>query len=63
MGIRETMNENRSVTIGAAIGVTVLAILWIVLYSMSEQHGPDVPATLPAGAAADPRAAQHGSGY
>ena len=34
MGIRETLNENRSVTVGAAIGVTVLAVLWIIYYSL-----------------------------
>ena len=34
MGIREMMNENRSVTTGAAIGITILAVLWIVFYTL-----------------------------
>jgi hypothetical protein len=34
VGIRETLNENRSVTVGAAIGVTVIAVLWILYYSL-----------------------------
>ena len=46
MGIRETLNENRSVTVGAAIGVTVLAVLWILYYSLgggSPNTGPTSP--------------------
>jgi hypothetical protein len=33
LGIRETLNENRSVTVGAAVGLTLLAVLWIAWYS------------------------------
>jgi hypothetical protein len=34
VGIRETLNENRSITVGAMIGIIVLAIIWILWYSM-----------------------------
>lgn len=52
MGIRETLNENRSVTVGAAIGVTVIAVLWIIYYSIGGGNpGPGtepLPSTPPA---------------
>jgi len=35
VGIRETLNDNRSVTVGATIGITVLAVLWIVWYCVT----------------------------
>ena len=43
MGIRETLNDNRSVTIGATIGITVLALLWIVWYSVTGGEIHTVP--------------------
>lgn len=50
MGIRETLNENRSVTVGAAIGMTVLAVLWIIYYSLGGGNpgsGSDLPPSAP----------------
>jgi hypothetical protein len=50
VGIRETLNENRSVTVGAAIGMTVLAVLWIIYYSLSglaSSPGPSSPPSAP----------------
>jgi hypothetical protein len=47
LGLRQTLNENRSVTVGAAVGITVLAVLWIVWFSMT---GGDIPASPPANA-------------
>ena len=47
MGIRETMNENRSVTIGATIGITVLAVLWITWYSITGGEMHSVPDATP----------------
>jgi hypothetical protein len=50
VGIRETLNENRSVTVGAAIGMTVLAVLWIIYYSLGGGNpgpGSDSPPTAP----------------
>jgi hypothetical protein len=50
VGIRETLNENRSVTVGAAIGMTVLAVLWIIYYSLSGGNsgpGPGAPPSAP----------------
>jgi hypothetical protein len=35
VGIRETLNENRAVSVGAAIGVIVLALIWIATQVMS----------------------------
>ena len=35
MGIRETLNENRSVTVGATIGITIVAVAWIVWYCIT----------------------------
>jgi hypothetical protein len=35
VGIRETLNENRSVTVGATIGITIVAIAWIVWYCIT----------------------------
>jgi hypothetical protein len=34
VGIRETLNENRSVSVGATIGIIVLTIIWIIWYSL-----------------------------
>jgi hypothetical protein len=34
VGIRETLNENRSVTVGATIGIIVLTIIWVIWYSV-----------------------------
>ncbi len=48
MGIRETLNENRSVAVGAAIGATLLAVLWIVFYSMNVMNHSDPPPARPA---------------
>jgi hypothetical protein len=50
VGIRETLNENRSVTVGAAIGMTVLAVLWIIYYSLGGGNpgsGSDSPPSAP----------------
>jgi hypothetical protein len=42
VGIRETLNENRAISVGAAIGVIVLALIWIATQVMS--FGPSDPA-------------------
>jgi len=51
VGIRQQINENRSVTIGAAVGMTVLALLWIVWYSVTGgeiRSAPETPTAAPA---------------
>ncbi len=35
MGIRETLNENQSITVGATIGIIVITIIWIIWYASS----------------------------
>jgi len=48
VGFRETLNENRSVTVGATIGITVLALLWIVWYSVTGGQIHSEPDAAPA---------------
>jgi hypothetical protein len=49
VGIRETLNENRAVSVGAAIGVIVLALIWIASQVMS--FGPsETPRPAPSNA-------------
>ena len=43
MGIRETLNENRAVSVGAAIGVIVLALIWIATQIWSFEPNTDAP--------------------
>lgn len=46
LGIRETLNENRSVTVGAAAGITLLAVLWIVYFVLDVTRG-STPSDIP----------------